>query len=55
MVIKKFNKKELEQFTDKFEIKCSKIIIELVENMYFITINKDKSFYIDYELIKDFL
>lgn len=55
MVIKRLSKKELEQFTNKFEIKCNRVIIELVENMYFITIDHNRSFYIDYELIKQFI
>lgn len=55
MIIKRLNKKELERFTNKFEIKCNKVIIELVEGIYFITIDYNKPFYIDYELIKQFV
>lgn len=55
MIIKKLNKKELKRFTNKYEIKCTKAVLEIVEGYYFITINNGKPFAIDYNLIKEFI
>ncbi len=55
MIIKRLNKKEMKRFTNKYEIKCSKVVVELVEDYYFITINNGKPFAVDYNLIKEFI
>ena len=54
MVIKRLGKKALKEFKSRFEIDSRKVVIELVENCYFITINDDRPFSIEYDLIKDF-
>jgi hypothetical protein len=55
MIIKRLGKKTLKEFKSRFEIDCRKVVIELVENYYFITINDDRPFSIEYDLIKDFI
>lgn len=55
MIIKRLNKSEMKRFTNKYEIKCNKAVVELVEGYYFITINNGKPFAIDYNLIKEFI
>ena len=55
MVIKRLGKKALKEFKNRFEIDSRKVVIELVENCYFITINDDRPFSIEYDLIKDFI
>ena len=55
MIIKKLGKRKLKEFKTRFEIDSRKVVIELVENCYFITINNDRPFAIEYDLIKDFI
>lgn len=55
MIIKKLGKRKLKEFKSRFEIDCKKVVIELVENCYFITINNDRPFSVKYDLIKDFI
>lgn len=55
MIVKRLSKKEMQRFTNKYEIKCSKAVVELADGCYFITINNDRPFSIEYDLIKDFI
>lgn len=55
-MLKKLNKKEVQKFIDRFEIKCSSITLEKIKEEYFIIIDESIRFQIhNYNLIKDFI
>ena len=55
-MFKKLNKKEIQKFIEKFEIKASSITLEKIQNEYYIVIDELIRFQIhDYNLIKEFI
>lgn len=55
-MLKKLGKKEVQRFTGKFEIRCSSITLEEIQNEYYIIIDEVIRFQIhDYNLIKEFI
>ena len=55
-MLKKLNKKEIQKFIDKFEIKASSITLEEIKKDYFIIIDEEIRFQIhNYDLIKEFI
>lgn len=55
-MLKKLGKKEIRRFIEKFEIKCSSITLEKIQNEYYIIIDEVIRFQIrDYNLIKEFI
>lgn len=55
-MLKKLNKKEIQKFIEKFEIKASSITLEEIQKEYFIIIDEAIRFQIhDYNLIKEFI
>lgn len=55
-MLKKLNKKEINRFIKKFEIKCSSITLENIQEDYFIIIDELIRFQIhDNNLIKEYV
>ena len=55
-LLKKLNKKEINRFIKKFEIKCSSITLEKIQEDYFIIIDELIRFQIhDRNLIKEYI
>lgn|GEM_PF-5215044 len=55
-MLKKLNKKEIDRFVKKFEIKCSSITLENIQEDYFIIIDELIRFQIhDHNLIKEYV
>lgn len=55
-MLKKLGKREIKRFIEKFEIKCSSITLEKIQNEYYIIIDELIRFQIrDYNLIKEFI
>ncbi len=55
-MLKKFKKREVQAFIDKFEIKCTSITLEKIQNEYFIIIDELIRFQIHNDsLIKQFI
>lgn len=55
-MLKKLSKKEVQRFIEKFEIKCSSITLEEIQNEYYIIIDEVIRFQIhNYNLIKEFI
>ena len=55
-MLKRLNKKEVQKFIERFEIKCSSITLEEIQKEYFIIIDELIRFQIhNYDLIKDFI
>lgn len=55
-MLKKLNKKEIQKFIEKFEIKASSITLEEIQNEYYIIIDEVIRFQIrNYDLIKEFI
>ena len=55
-LLKKLNKKEIDRFVKKFEIKCSSITLENIQEDYFIIIDELIRFQIhDHNLIKEYV
>lgn len=55
-MLKKLGKKEIRRFIEKFEIKCSSITLEEIQNEYYIIIDEVIRFQVrNYELIKEFI
>lgn len=55
-LLKKLNKKEINRFIKKFEIKCSSITLENIQEDYFIIIDELIRFQInDHNLIKEYI
>lgn len=55
-MLKKLNKKEVQAFVNKFEIKCNSVTLEKIQDDYFIIIDETIRFQIhNYNLIKKFI
>lgn len=54
-MLKKLNKREVQAFTDRFEIKCNSITLEKIQNDYFIIIDELIRFKVRKNLIKYFI
>lgn len=55
-MLKKLGKREIRRFIEKFEIKCSSITLEEIQNEYYIIIDEVIRFQIhDHNLIKEFI
>ncbi len=54
-MLKKLNKKEVQAFIDKFEIKCNSVTLEKIQDDYFIIIDELIRFKVRKNLIKSFL
>ncbi len=55
-MLKRLNKKEVQKFIERFEIKCSSITLEEIQKEYFIIIDELIRFQIhNYDLIKEFI
>ena len=55
-MLKRLSKKEIKEFTRRFEIKYSSITLEKIQKEYFIIIDESIRFKIhDFNLIKDFI
>ena len=55
-MLKKLSKKEVQRFVGKFEIKCSNVKLEEIQNEYYIIIDEVIRFQIhNYDLIKEFI
>lgn len=54
-MLKKLNKREVQSFIDKFEIKCNSITIEKIQEEYFIIIDELIRFKVKEDFIKIFL
>lgn len=54
-MLKKLNKKEVRAFIDKFQIKCSSVTLERIQEEYFIIIDELIRFKVKEDLIKSFL
>lgn len=55
-MLKKLNKKEVQKFIEIFEIKCSSITLEKIQEEYFVIIDESIRFQIrKYNLIKEFI
>lgn len=54
-MLKKLNQREIQEFTKKFEIKCSSVTVEKIKNNYFIIIDESVRFQINnLDLLTDF-
>ena len=51
-MLKKLNKREVQAFINKFEIKCDSIILEQIQDKYFIIIDESVRFQIDCGIAK---
>ena len=55
-MLKKLNKREVQAFVNKFEIKCDSITLEKIQNEYFIIIDELIRFQVHNDsLIKQFI
>lgn len=55
-MLKKLNKREVQAFSQKFEVKCDSIILEKIQDEYFIILDDLIRFQIyNYSLIKEFI
>lgn len=55
-MLKKLNKREVQKFIERFEIKCSSITLEKIQEEYFIIIDESIRFQIhNKKLIKEFI
>lgn len=55
-MLKRLNKKEVQAFVNKFEIKCNSVTLEKIQEEYFIIIDELVRFKINnYLLIKEFI
>lgn len=54
-MLKKLSKKEVQAFTNRFEIKCNSITLEKIQEEYFIIIDELIRFKVKKELIESFL
>lgn len=54
-MLKKLNKKEVQAFIDKFQIKCSSVTLERIQEEYFIIIDELIRFKVKENLIESFL
>lgn len=54
-MLKRLNKKEVQAFTDKFQIKCSSVTLERIQEEYFIIIDELIRFKVKENLIESFL
>lgn len=53
-MLKRLNKKEVQAFVNKFEIKCNSITLEKIQEEYFIIIDEIVRFKVREDLIKSF-
>lgn len=51
-MLKKLNRREVQAFIDRFEIKCNSITLEKIQDTYFIIIGENIRFQIDYDIVK---
>lgn len=51
-MLKKLNRKEVQAFTNRFEIKCDSITLEQIQDEYFIIINESIRFRINCDIAK---
>ncbi len=54
-MLKRFNKKEVQLFIDKFGIKCTSITLEKIQDEYFIIINEQFRLQVQYNYISEFI
>ncbi len=54
-MLKRFNRKEVQLFTNKFEIKCTSITLEKIQDEYFIIINEQFRLQVQYNYISEFI
>lgn len=54
-MLKRLNKKEVQAFVNKFEIKCNSITLEKIQEEYFVIIDEMIRFKVREDLIESFL
>ena len=54
-MLKRLNKREVQAFIDKFEIKCTSVTLEKIKEEYFIIIDEIIRFKVKENLIESFL
>lgn len=54
-MLKRFNRKEVQLFINKFGIKCTSITLEKIQNEYFIIIDEEFRLQVQYNYIREFI
>lgn len=54
-MLKKLTKREVKDFIERYEIKCDSITLEKIQDEYFIIIDEEIRFRVNYNLISSFV
>lgn len=54
-MLKKLTKREVKDFIERYEIKCDSITLEKIQDDYYIIIDEEIRFNVNYDIAKNYL